>query len=61
MKMHWVDGISKLLNHCMQISFGKLSQRPTLEKEYLINDFDHLKNILQSNETVSNICKYFFC
>ena len=49
--------VKKWLNNAMQISFGKLSQKPTLEKSSLVKGFDEIARIYEANETITNLCK----
>ena len=49
--------VKKWLNNAMQISFGKLSQKPILEKSSLVNGFDQLAEIYEANERITNLCK----
>lgn len=47
---------SKYLNRCMQVTYGKLAQKPIQAQEKLIDNLAEFENVLHS-QNVSNVCK----
>lgn len=50
--------VSKWLNNSMQVNYGKLAQKPSLDSEQLVDNLQDFENILSSRAEVSNIGKY---